>query len=176
MTTLIHRPLQHFREVLKLIILLASHCQPNSEECQNFTSVISALQTTYREITVNEGLMEPLGEGRPLLTLQDLEARLVFTKCKPFVLAVPGRQWIFGIKTFSATFWKQKSISEDFFNSALFIFSHATLFARIKQVEICLELKVAQLSHIGRCYLVTFCYLPKLAEIVCYLLPTSQYL
>lgn len=40
--------------------------------------------------------MEPLGEGRPLLTLQDLEARLVFTKCKPFVLAVPGRQWIFG--------------------------------------------------------------------------------
>lgn len=96
MTTLIHRPLQHFREVLKLIILLTSHCQPNTEECQNLTAVISALQTTYREITVNEGLMEPLGEGRPLLTLQDLEARLVFTKCKPFVLAVPGRQWIFG--------------------------------------------------------------------------------
>lgn len=110
MTTLIHRPLQHFREVLKLIILLASHCQPNSEECQNFTSVISALQTTYREITVNEGLMEPLGEGRPLLTLQDLEARLVFTKCKPFVLAVPGRQWIFGKHLFLASFRNQNSI------------------------------------------------------------------
>ncbi|XP_031634801.1 uncharacterized protein LOC116348077 isoform X3 [Contarinia nasturtii] len=96
MTTLIHRPLQHFREVLKLIILLASHCRSNSEECKNFTHVISALQTSYREITVNEGIMEPLGEGRPLLTLQDLEARLVFTKCKPFVLAIPGRQWIFG--------------------------------------------------------------------------------
>ncbi|XP_055305800.1 uncharacterized protein LOC129570279 isoform X2 [Sitodiplosis mosellana] len=96
MTTLIHRPLQHFREVLKLIILLASHCRPNSEECKNFTHVISSLQTSYREITVNEGIMEPLGEGRPLLTLQDLEARLVFTKCKPFVLAIPGRQWIFG--------------------------------------------------------------------------------
>lgn len=40
--------------------------------------------------------MEPLGEGRPLLTLQDLEARLVFTKCKPFILTAPGRQWIFG--------------------------------------------------------------------------------
>lgn len=96
MTTLIHRPLQHFREVLKLIILLASHCRPHSEECKNFTNVISSLQTSYREITVNEGIMEPLGEGRPLLTLQDLEARLVFTKCKPFVLAIPGRQWIFG--------------------------------------------------------------------------------
>jgi len=40
--------------------------------------------------------MEPLGEGRPLLTLQDLESRLVFTRCKPFILAAPGRQWIFG--------------------------------------------------------------------------------
>lgn len=76
--------------------MLASHCRPESDECKNFTTVITALQTSYREITVGEGLMEPLGEGRPLLTLQDLESRLVFTKCKPFVLAVPGRQWIFG--------------------------------------------------------------------------------
>lgn len=96
LTTFIHRPLQHFREILKLIITIASDCRPDSEECKNFTSVISALQTTYREVTVGEGLMDPIGEGRPLLTLQDLEARLVFTKCKPFVLAVPGRQWIFG--------------------------------------------------------------------------------
>lgn len=28
------------------------------------------------------GLMEPTGEGRPLLTVQDLESRMVFTKCK----------------------------------------------------------------------------------------------
>lgn len=96
LTTFIHRPLQHFREILKLIILLTSHCQPSSEEYKIFTAVINALQTSYREITTNEGIMEPLGEGRPLLTLQDLEARLVFTKCKPFVLATPGRQWIFG--------------------------------------------------------------------------------
>lgn len=96
LTTFIHRPLQHFREVLKLIILLASNCRPDTEECKNFTSVIAALQTSYREITVSEGIMEPLVEGRPLLTLQDLESRLVFTKCKPFVLSVPGRQWIFG--------------------------------------------------------------------------------
>lgn len=37
---------------------------------------------SYREITVGAGLMEPIGEGRPLLSVQDLESRLVFTKCK----------------------------------------------------------------------------------------------
>lgn len=58
--------------------------------------MINELQAAYREITVGGGLMEPLGEGRPLLSLQDLESRLVFTKCKPFTLSIPGRQWIFG--------------------------------------------------------------------------------
>lgn len=58
---------------------------------QNYTVVALAslvitqiyfFQLTYREITVDAGLMEPIGEGRPLLTVQDLESRLVFTKCK----------------------------------------------------------------------------------------------
>lgn len=78
--------------------MITSHCRVDSEEYKNFTNVIQSLQAAYREMTVGEGLMEPLGEGRPLLTLQDLESRLVFTKCKPFVLNVPGRQWIFGIQ------------------------------------------------------------------------------
>lgn len=125
LTTFIHRPLQHFREVLKLILMLASHCRPESEECKNFTTVITALQTSYREITVGEGLMEPLGEGRPLLTLQDLEARLVFTKCKPFVLAVPGRQWIFGKLNFFFFILILESESDvylNMFNIYLFLF------------------------------------------------------
>ncbi|XP_075157528.1 protostome-specific GEF [Haematobia irritans] len=96
LTMFIHRPLQHFREVLKLMQLLASNCHVDTEEHKNFTTVINELQAAYREITVSSGLMEPLGEGRPLLTLQDLESRMVFTKCKPFTLAVQGRQWIFG--------------------------------------------------------------------------------
>lgn len=34
-------------------------------------------------MTAEAGLMEPpVGEGRPLLSVQDLENRLVFTKCK----------------------------------------------------------------------------------------------
>ncbi|XP_034650669.1 serine-rich adhesin for platelets [Drosophila subobscura] len=96
LTMFIHRPLQHFREILKLMQLLASNCHVDTEEHKNFSSVIGELQAAYREITVSSGLMEPLGEGRPLLTLQDLESRMVFTKCKPFTLAVQGRQWIFG--------------------------------------------------------------------------------
>jgi hypothetical protein len=31
---------------------------------------------------MGSGLMEPEGDGRPLLSLQDLESRLVFTRCK----------------------------------------------------------------------------------------------
>lgn len=96
LTSFIHRPLQHFREILKLVQLTASHCRIETEEYKNFSNVVTQLQAAYREITVGGGLMEPLGEGRPLLTLQDLEARLVFTKCKPFVLASAGRQWVFG--------------------------------------------------------------------------------
>lgn len=95
-TTFIHRPLQHFRDILKLIQMIAQNCPSDSEDSKNFTSVVNELQAAYREITVGGGLMEPLGEGRPLLSLQDLESRLVFTKCKPFTLSVPGRQWIFG--------------------------------------------------------------------------------
>ncbi|KAL7017953.1 hypothetical protein ACKWTF_010576 [Chironomus riparius] len=94
-TTFIHRPLQHFRDILKLLQLISSNCPGDSDENKNFTNVINELQAAYREITVS-GLMEPVGEGRPLLSLQDLESRLVFTKCKPFTLAIPGRQWIFG--------------------------------------------------------------------------------
>ncbi|KAH8362106.1 hypothetical protein KR084_000651 [Drosophila pseudotakahashii] len=96
LTMFIHRPLQHFREILKLMQLLAGNCHVDTEEHKNFSTVINELQSAYREITVSSGLMEPLGEGRPLLTLQDLESRMVFTKCKPFTLAVQGRQWIFG--------------------------------------------------------------------------------
>lgn len=54
------------------------------------------LQGVYREITT-EGMLEPTLDGKPpLLTLQDIESRLVFTRCKPFKLATRGRQWIFG--------------------------------------------------------------------------------
>ncbi|XP_059619688.1 uncharacterized protein LOC132263760 isoform X3 [Phlebotomus argentipes] len=96
LTSFIHRPLQHFREVLKFIQVTTSHCRLDSDEYRNFSQVVLELQAAYREITVGGGLMEPLGEGKPLLTLQDLESRLVFTRCKPFVLATPGRQWVFG--------------------------------------------------------------------------------
>lgn len=52
------------------------------------------LSQGYREATANAGVMEPPRDtGRPLLSLQEVESRLVFAKCKPFTLAMPGRQW-----------------------------------------------------------------------------------
>lgn len=41
-------------------------------------------------------------EAKPLLL--NLESRLVFTKCKPFKLDMPGRQWIFGELEMTSTF------------------------------------------------------------------------
>ncbi|XP_064212402.1 uncharacterized protein PsGEF isoform X3 [Tribolium castaneum] len=95
-TAFIHKPLEHYREVLKAFTVIQSHTKPNHEDYPVINQLVHDLQHTYREITVEAGLMEPMGEGRPLLSVQDLENRLVFTKCKPFVLNKPGRQWIFG--------------------------------------------------------------------------------
>ncbi|CAG9817963.1 unnamed protein product [Phaedon cochleariae] len=95
-TSFIHKPLEHYREVLRLLTAIQSNTKPGHNELPVINQIIHDLQLTYREITSEAGLMEPLGEGRPLLTVQDLENRLVFTKCKPFVLNKPGRQWIFG--------------------------------------------------------------------------------
>ncbi|XP_049821007.1 uncharacterized protein LOC109602693 isoform X3 [Aethina tumida] len=95
-TLFIHKPLEHYREVLKMLTMVQSSTKPSHDDYAVINQIIHDLQTTYREICSEAGLMEPTGEGRPLLTVQDLENRLVFTKCKPFVLSKPGRQWIFG--------------------------------------------------------------------------------
>lgn len=58
--------------------------------CQQARNLVQG----YRESTANAGVMEPPRDtGRPLLSLQEVESRLVFAKCKPFILAMPGRQW-----------------------------------------------------------------------------------
>lgn len=44
LTTFIHRPLQHFREILKLVQMIASSCRVDSEEHNNFNSIINELQ------------------------------------------------------------------------------------------------------------------------------------
>ncbi|XP_073988009.1 protostome-specific GEF isoform X3 [Rhodnius prolixus] len=96
LTTFIHKPLEHYREVLKLLQTTLNITKTKDEDYIALSKVVHEMQAAYREITVESGLMEPDGEGRPLLSLQDLESRLVFTRCKPFVLSSPGRQWIFG--------------------------------------------------------------------------------
>ncbi|XP_044757092.1 uncharacterized protein LOC123315465 [Coccinella septempunctata] len=95
-TTFIHKPLEHFREILKLLTVIQSLTKYTHEDFTVINQIVQEMQVTYKEITSEAGWMEPTGGGRPLLTVQDLENRLVFTKCKPFILNKPGRQWIFG--------------------------------------------------------------------------------
>ncbi|CAB3373666.1 Hypothetical predicted protein [Cloeon dipterum] len=96
LTTFLHKPLEHYRETLKLLQTVLKNSKVNDEEYAALSKVVHAFEVTYKDITANSGLMEPDSEGKPLLSIQDLESRLVFTKCKPFKLNTGGRQWIFG--------------------------------------------------------------------------------
>ncbi|XP_060527393.1 uncharacterized protein LOC132702642 [Cylas formicarius] len=96
LTAFIHKPLEHYREVLKALMAVQSATKPKHPDYVVINRVVHEMQVSYREMTAEAGLMEPTGEGRPLLSVQDLENRLVFTKCRPFVLNKPGRHWIFG--------------------------------------------------------------------------------
>lgn len=64
------------------------------QACPRNCPAVRDLAQGYREATANAAVMEPPRDtGRPLLSLQEVESRLVFARCKPFALAVPGRQW-----------------------------------------------------------------------------------
>lgn len=43
---------------------------------------ILILQCGYQDVTAGSGLMGLAGDGKPLLSVADLESRLVFTRCK----------------------------------------------------------------------------------------------
>jgi hypothetical protein len=73
---------QHYRETLKLLQTVLKNSKVNDEEYSALSKVVISFEATYKDITVNSGLMEPDNEGKPLLSIQDLESRLVFTKCK----------------------------------------------------------------------------------------------
>ncbi|XP_025073110.1 uncharacterized protein LOC105423144 [Pogonomyrmex barbatus] len=80
-------PLEHYREMTRLL------GQASPRNCQQARDLAQG----YREATANAGVMEPPRDtGRPLLSLQEVESRLVFARCKPFTLAMPGRRWLFG--------------------------------------------------------------------------------
>ncbi|XP_065200428.1 uncharacterized protein PsGEF isoform X2 [Planococcus citri] len=96
LVSFIHKPLQHYRDILKSLQLIANCKESKEIDHHILTKLISELQATYRDITVESGLMDCSTEGRPILSLQDLESRLVFTRCKPFTLNMQGRKWIFG--------------------------------------------------------------------------------
>lgn len=73
LTTFIHRPLQHFRELLKLFQMIASYCRLDTEEYNNFQTVIA-------EIQVLRNFTHGLGSSK-----QSSKEQL-FTKILPFII------------------------------------------------------------------------------------------
>ncbi|CAH2242441.1 jg20442 [Pararge aegeria aegeria] len=98
-TSLVHKPLEQFRELLRLM-RAAVGCNGSGPydqlEKKQLQVIVEQLQSGYQDVTAGSGLMGLAGDGKPLLSVADLESRLVFTRCKPFVLSTAGRQWIFG--------------------------------------------------------------------------------
>ncbi|KAL0850554.1 hypothetical protein ABMA28_012329 [Loxostege sticticalis] len=98
-TSLVHKPLEQFRELLRLMraAAAATGAGPYDQlEKKQLQAIVEQLQSGYQDVTAGSGLMGLAGDGKPLLSVSDLESRLVFTRCKPFVLSTAGRQWIFG--------------------------------------------------------------------------------
>ncbi|XP_025409452.1 uncharacterized protein LOC112682900 [Sipha flava] len=93
--TFIHKPLEHYRNVMKCMQLVQINTEHDDDDYEALSHIVHEMQATYRFITAESGLMEPDIDGKPLLSLNDLEARLVFTRCKPFTLNTPDRHWIF---------------------------------------------------------------------------------
>jgi len=75
---------QHFRDILRQLQILHHHCKPDDADFAAAAKLVHEVQTAYRTLTSESGLMEPegSGDGRPLLSLHDLESRVVFTRCK----------------------------------------------------------------------------------------------
>ncbi|XP_063393078.1 uncharacterized protein LOC134678432 [Cydia fagiglandana] len=98
-TSLVHKPLEQFRELLRLMRAAAASAGAgpyDQLEKKQLQVIVDQLQSAYQDVTAGSGLMGLAGDGKPLLSVADLESRLVFTRCKPFILSTTGRQWIFG--------------------------------------------------------------------------------
>lgn len=88
-------------------------CLASPRNCQQARDLAQG----YREATANAGVMEPPRDtGKPLLSLQEVESRLVFARCKPFTLAMPGRQWcvLKELKTCSFKSVDTMSLNDDY--------------------------------------------------------------
>lgn len=80
LTTFLHKPLEHYRELLKHLQNILNLTKSFDADHLPLSKVVNEMQSSFKEVTA--GLMEPEVEGRPLLSVQDLESRLVFTRCK----------------------------------------------------------------------------------------------
>uniref|UniRef100_T1J7Q8 Uncharacterized protein n=1 Tax=Strigamia maritima TaxID=126957 RepID=T1J7Q8_STRMM len=106
-TSFIHRPVEHFREVLLLLQTILSNTETRHADYDPLENSVETMKLYYKDITTTLDMLEPrIGTTGAIATMaavtsgttmEDLEQRLVFTKsAKSFKLCEPGRQWVFG--------------------------------------------------------------------------------
>ncbi|KAG0713246.1 Regulator of G-protein signaling 12 [Chionoecetes opilio] len=119
LTSFIHKPAEHLRELLGLLtqVYAASGGHPDNAQLD---AVLDRLKSCYRGVTSQQNIMEPSPPAPlppptahhtpppttarppapfrpPLISVADIEQRLVFTKfTQPFPLNDGKRQWVFG--------------------------------------------------------------------------------
>ncbi|XP_068214419.1 uncharacterized protein [Palaemon carinicauda] len=106
-TTFIHKPAEHIRELVGLLTKLYSS-SPGQKDNTYLDTVLDRLKACYRGMTSQQNIMEPSPQMSPtgiagnalrppLVSVSDIEQRLVFTKyTQPFRLHDNRRQWVFG--------------------------------------------------------------------------------
>ncbi|XP_071534784.1 uncharacterized protein [Panulirus ornatus] len=118
-TTFIHKPAEHLREVLGLLTQVYTS-SPGHPDNTYLDTVLHRLKSCYRGMTSQQNIMEPSPPAHlptglfgmtpspssirsstplrpPLVSVSDIEQRLVFTKfTQPFRLNDTWRQWVFG--------------------------------------------------------------------------------
>ncbi|XP_066956029.1 uncharacterized protein [Macrobrachium rosenbergii] len=106
-TTFIHKPAEHIRELVGFLTKLYSS-SPGHKDNAYLDTVLDRLKACYRGMTSQQNIMEPTpplsptgvaGNALrpPLVSVSDIEQRLVFTKyTQPFRLHDNRRQWVFG--------------------------------------------------------------------------------
>ncbi|XP_064101580.1 uncharacterized protein LOC135212112 [Macrobrachium nipponense] len=106
-TTFIHKPAEHIRELVGFLTKLYSS-SPGHKDNTYLDTVLDRLKACYRGMTSQQNIMEPTpplsptgvaGNALrpPLVSVSDIEQRLVFTKyTQPFRLHDNRRQWVFG--------------------------------------------------------------------------------
>ncbi|XP_021948773.2 uncharacterized protein LOC110846360 isoform X4 [Folsomia candida] len=97
MTSLLFAPLEHLRNICEI-------CEEISHSSDAWAELFTHLKECYADIVCETDFMEPIShvsmKKNPLLSVRDLEKRVVSTSCQPVKVCEKGRRWLFGSRLF----------------------------------------------------------------------------